>query len=90
MNINEQYQRVSTWPRKQGRAYLLSHLKGDHLPLLQAVHAKCYECCGGEGHGSICTVTTCPLLPYSPYNGEPIKKATTATTTTRKKGTKKK
>lgn len=63
----EQYQEVTNWPRRLGKGHLLKHLSDGHLSRNQAILAKCYECCGGDDHG-YCTITTCPLFPYSQYN----------------------
>lgn len=62
-----QYQSVKTWPKRIGRGHLLKYLSGDRITRNDAILAKCYECCGGDDHG-VCTVSTCPLLPYSQYN----------------------
>lgn len=56
---------VERWTRRLGKAHLLNHLRGGTLPILQAVYAKCYECSGGDS--DVCTVTACPLQPYSQF-----------------------
>lgn len=56
---------VESWPKRLGKRYLLKHLRGGMLYRSEAVKAKCYECCGGEG--GPCTVRICPLYQYSQY-----------------------
>lgn len=56
---------VKLWPRRHGKGYLLSHLKGEPLIIFQAIEAKCYSC--NVGDGGACTMTACPLLPFSQY-----------------------
>jgi len=35
---------------------------------MQAMEAKCFECCNGYIDGRIdCKVTSCPLYPWMPY-----------------------
>lgn len=64
----EQYQAVKNWPNKVGKRELLTHLKGDTIFIFQAIQAKCYECSVGDDDH--CTVTICPLHPYSQFNKE--------------------
>jgi len=92
--IQEQYEAVKRWPKKDGKRELLDHLKGDPIFIFEALKAKCYECSVGDDGG--CTVTICPLYPYSQFNAEnaipvtsrpasSIKKTIRKKTATRKK-----
>jgi len=71
--LAQQVANVNNWPKKVGKAAYLKFLQGKRLTRAEAIRAKCYECVGGEDTNP-CTVFTCPLLPYCPWNasGESI------------------
>lgn len=66
MRHEQQYKAVRSWPKKEGKRELLEHLRGEPVLMMHAIKAKCYECCVGDDGG--CTVTICPLYPYSQFN----------------------
>lgn len=58
---------VTSWPSRKGKAHLLKHLRGGTLTRSEAITAKCYDCVAGEDTQP-CTVTTCPLIQFCPWN----------------------
>ena len=51
-----------------GSASLRKHLDGKRLTPLQAIRAKCAECCGDYADGRLdCLVAGCPLYGFMPY-----------------------
>jgi len=54
-------------PKNAGQADFIRHLGGKRLTRDAAIHAKCYECSGGEDHGP-CTTTQCSLTPFCQWN----------------------
>lgn len=66
MKNEQQYEAVRSWPKKEGKRELLEYLSGEPVLMMHAIKAKCYECCVGDDGG--CTVTICPLYPYSQFN----------------------
>lgn len=54
-----------------GRSHLINYLAGKQLSHLQAIRAKCFDCCYGYADGHVdCTVTACPLYPFMKYKGK--------------------
>ena len=69
----ERLQEVRKYGRKaKGYMSLVRYLSGERLTRQKSIEAKCYECSGYCADGiRPCTITTCPLWPYSPFrNGE--------------------
>ncbi len=52
---------------RKGKTDYLNYLKGKILTQRQAIRAKCFDC-DGMGETSKCSIETCALLPFSPYN----------------------
>ena len=53
----------------KGKQELLNHLSGEKLSYKQAIQAMCYQCTGFYiGGKEPCSVKTCPLFPFMPYN----------------------
>ena len=51
-----------------GRRFLVRHVEGGRNTCLQAIKAKCHECCGGFADGRVdCEIETCPLYRWMPY-----------------------
>ena len=50
--------------KRMGRKFLIKHLEGKRLTKQQAIRAKCYECDGIGEYGE-CSLSECPLYPYS-------------------------
>lgn len=58
-------------PVSSGRTQYLRYLKGEKLTYMEAVHAKCAECCGGYVDGRHdCGISACPLYQFMPYKGQ--------------------
>ena len=56
------------YPVSSGRTQYLRFLQGTKLTYMEAVHAKCVECCCGYADGrQDCGVPTCPLYGFMPY-----------------------
>lgn len=56
------------YPVSSGRTQYLRYLQGEKLTYMQAVHAKCAECCCGYADGRVdCGVSTCPIYQFMPY-----------------------
>jgi len=54
--------------RAKGRGELIRYLSGRRLRPVEAIQAKCYECCGYCADGvQPCTIRECPLWPYSQF-----------------------
>ena len=57
-----------SYPVSSGRTQYLRFLNDEKLTYMQAVHAKCAECCCGYADGRRdCGVPTCPLYQFMPY-----------------------
>jgi hypothetical protein len=60
-----------SYPVSSGRTQYLRYLHGEKLTYMEAVHAKCAECCGGYVDGRYdCEIPTCPLYQFMPYKGQ--------------------
>lgn len=58
-------------PVSSGRTQYLRFLHGEKLTYMEAVHAKCAECCGGYADGrQDCGIPACPLYQFMPYKGK--------------------
>lgn len=58
-------------PTSSGKTQYLRYLNGETLTYMQAVHAKCAECCGGYADGrQDCGIPACPLYQFMPYRGQ--------------------
>ena len=78
------YESIESMPLAKGKQELLNHLNNEKLTLKQAVHAKCYDCCGYYQDGKVaCTCKKCALYPFHPYN--PVKRVTKNLTDEQKK-----
>ena len=59
---------IESSPRSTGRKELLLHVTGKPITRMQAMAAKCFECCNGYIDGQAdCKVASCPLYPWMPY-----------------------
>lgn len=55
-------------PLASGKRELLSHMQGKPLSRMQAMKAKCFECCNGFIDGRVdCRIPSCPIYPWMPY-----------------------
>jgi len=52
---------------RKGKTDYLNYLKGKIITQRQVIRAKCYDC-DGMGETGECSIETCALLPFSPYN----------------------
>lgn len=58
-------------PVSSGRTQYLRYLHGEKLTYMEAVHAKCAECCCGYVDGRLdCGILACPLYQFMPYKGQ--------------------
>ena len=58
-------------PVSSGRTQYLRYLHDEKLTYMEAVHAKCAECCGGYADGRCdCGIPACPLYQFMPYKGK--------------------
>ena len=56
------------------KKHLLAHLSGEKITPMQAIHSKCYECCGYFADGKAdCGISDCPLYSFMRYNPHRIK-----------------
>jgi hypothetical protein len=61
--------------RARGKVELLKHFAKERLSAMEAIRAKCYDCCGYYADGiEDCGIVSCPLYRYMPYNMQREKK----------------
>jgi len=65
--LKKQIKNVKKWPKKAGKAELLRHLNGERLTRDEAIHAKCFDCVGGEDTEP-CLSVICPLQGFCQWN----------------------
>ncbi|KAF0218564.1 MAG: hypothetical protein FD174_2864 [Geobacteraceae bacterium] len=68
MKKEEMLRNVQKWPKNRGKAALLKFLRGGKLTPMEAIKAKCYDCCCGYDDGGYdCGIESCPLRALMPY-----------------------
>ncbi len=68
-SIEQAIKNATAMTRRTGKADYLNFLRGKKLTRAQAIKATCFECVGGEDT-SPCKIETCPLTPFSQWNGQ--------------------
>jgi len=58
---------------RAGKREYIKYLEGGKISRPQAIKAKCYDC-NGMGESRECSVESCALLLFSPYNPNKRKK----------------
>ena len=64
-------EQCKNWPTSSGKTQYLRYLQGVKLTHMEAVLAKCAECCCGYVDGRYdCEIPACPLYQFMPYTGQ--------------------